>query len=157
MNFYSMSNIGEIVGSLEIRFQKLFRKMESLQETNQNLLIKLDQSEKVILNQSQEIKDIKSSIKDTEDKWLHEKKLLQDIQTDKSEMDRLRVESEQAEQIGDLEKIAKIRYGLVPNLKKSIDDKLSKLVKTSASSNIIYSPKLSINNPKAGPQLDLIR
>jgi ATP-dependent Clp protease ATP-binding subunit ClpB len=78
---------------------------------------------------NQEIKDIKSSIKDTEDKWLHEKKLLQDIQIDKSEMDRMRIEGEQAEQIGDLEKIAEIRYGLVPNLKKAIDDKLAKLVK----------------------------
>ena len=56
-----MSEIREIVDSLEIRFQKLFKKMESMQELNQGLLIKLNESEKIILNQSQEIKTIKSN------------------------------------------------------------------------------------------------
>jgi hypothetical protein len=56
-----MSEIREIVDSLEIRFQKLFKKMESMQEMNQGLLIKLNESEKIILNQSQEIKTIKSN------------------------------------------------------------------------------------------------
>jgi predicted RNase H-like nuclease (RuvC/YqgF family) len=56
-----MSEIGGIVDSLEVRFQKLFKKLESLQQANQELTVKLDESEKIILNQTEEIKKIKSN------------------------------------------------------------------------------------------------
>ena len=56
-----MSEIGGIVDSLEVRFQKLFKKMESLQQANLELLGKLNESEKIILNQTEEIKNIKSN------------------------------------------------------------------------------------------------
>ncbi|MEO8516645.1 MAG: hypothetical protein ABI426_07875 [Flavobacterium sp.] len=56
-----MSEIGGIVDSLEVRFQKLFKKMESLQQANLELLGKLNESEKIILSQTDEIKNIKSN------------------------------------------------------------------------------------------------
>jgi hypothetical protein len=56
-----MSEIGAIVDSLEIRFQKLFKKMESLQQANRELLIKLNESEHIVLRQNQEIINVKSS------------------------------------------------------------------------------------------------
>ncbi len=56
-----MSEIGGIVDSLEVRFQKLFKKLESLQQANQELMVKLEESEKIIQNQNQEIKIVKSN------------------------------------------------------------------------------------------------
>ncbi len=56
-----MSDIGGIVDSLEVRFQKLLNKMESLQQSNQEMQQKLDQAEKIVQHQEQEIKDLKSS------------------------------------------------------------------------------------------------
>ena len=56
-----MSEIREIVDSLEIRFQKFLKKMEDLQEVNQILSMKLEESERFILNQNQEIKTIKAN------------------------------------------------------------------------------------------------
>ncbi|MFM9987707.1 hypothetical protein [Flavobacterium sp.] len=56
-----MSEIGEIVDSLEIRFQKFLKKMEDLQEVNRLLSVKLEESERFILNQNQEIKAIKAN------------------------------------------------------------------------------------------------
>ena len=56
-----MSDIGGIVDSLEVRFQKLLNKMESLQQSNQEMRQKLDQAEKIVQHQEQEIKDLKSS------------------------------------------------------------------------------------------------
>jgi hypothetical protein len=56
-----MSDIGVIVDSLEMRFQKLFKKMESLQQANRELLIKLNESERIVLRQNQEIINVKSS------------------------------------------------------------------------------------------------
>ena len=56
-----MSEIGKIVDSLEIRFQKFLKKMEDLQEVNRILSMKLEESERFILNQNQEIKTIKDN------------------------------------------------------------------------------------------------
>jgi chromosome segregation ATPase len=56
-----MSEIREIVNSLEDRFQKLFNKMESMQRANQELLLKLGESEKVIQKQQQEITSLKTN------------------------------------------------------------------------------------------------
>ena len=56
-----MSEIREIVDSLEIRFQKFLKKMEDLQEVNRNLSMKLEESERFILNQNLEIKTIKAN------------------------------------------------------------------------------------------------
>ncbi|WP_395057579.1 hypothetical protein [Flavobacterium sp.] len=56
-----MSEIGEIIDSLEIRFQKFLKKMEDLQDVNRILSMKLEESERFILNQNQEIKTIKAN------------------------------------------------------------------------------------------------
>lgn len=56
-----MSEIGGIVDSLEVRFQRLFKKMESLQQANQELAVKLEESDAIIENQNQEIKTLKSN------------------------------------------------------------------------------------------------
>ncbi|TGD56754.1 hypothetical protein [Flavobacterium humi] len=56
-----MSEIGGIVDSLEVRFQRLFKKMESLQQANHELAVKLEESDAVIENQNQEIKNLRSN------------------------------------------------------------------------------------------------
>ena len=56
-----MSDVGGIVDSLEVKIQKLLKNLESLQQTNQELLLKLNQTEKIIQNQSQEIRTLKSN------------------------------------------------------------------------------------------------
>jgi translation initiation factor 2 alpha subunit (eIF-2alpha) len=56
-----MSEIREIVNSLEDRFQKLFNKMESMQRTNQEMLLKLGESERIIQKQQQEITSLQTN------------------------------------------------------------------------------------------------
>ncbi len=56
-----MSEIRETVNSLEVKFQKLLNKLEFLQQTNQELLMKLSQSEKVLQRQDKEIISLKSN------------------------------------------------------------------------------------------------
>ncbi len=56
-----MSDIGGIVDSLEIRFQKLLKKMEDLKQSNQETQQKLNQAEEIIQHQAQEIRDLKSN------------------------------------------------------------------------------------------------
>ena len=57
-----MSDIREIVYSLEIRFQKFLKKMEDLQDVNRVLATKLAETEKVVFNQNQEITVLKTNL-----------------------------------------------------------------------------------------------
>ena len=61
MNFIAMSNIGEIVNSLEVNVFKLLDKIESLQNHNQELLIKLENLESLNRQQILETKALKSN------------------------------------------------------------------------------------------------
>lgn len=56
-----MSEIGEIVDSLENRLLKLIKKIESLQQINQELISKMAISEKIINNQTVEINNLKTN------------------------------------------------------------------------------------------------
>lgn len=111
---------------LEVELQALNNEVKLVEEGKTKLDSQISERIESI---EKEIGKIKVSIKGTEDQWQQEKVLLQDIQTAKEEIDRLRIEGEQAELAGDLSKIAEIRYGLVPELKKTIEQKLQKLKK----------------------------
>jgi ATP-dependent Clp protease ATP-binding subunit ClpB len=115
------------ITKLEIELQALNNEVKAQEEgkgavATDGLLERIDLIEA-------EIKNIKGGVKSLESQWQSEKNLLQDIQSAKEEMDRLRIEGEQAELAGDLQRIAEIRYGLVPQLKTTVEQKLQKLKK----------------------------
>ena len=60
MNGSFMSEIAEIVDTLESRLQKLFSKLESLEKSSSNLRQELQQAAATIQRQSQEIETLKS-------------------------------------------------------------------------------------------------
>ena len=59
--FCLMSDIKEIVYSIESRFQKILNKMDDLHDVNQNLLEELSESKKTLAKQNQEIEKLKTS------------------------------------------------------------------------------------------------
>lgn len=61
MNFCLMSDIKEIVNSIEIRSQKILKKMDDLHVVNQNLLKELSESNQKIILQDLEIKKLNTS------------------------------------------------------------------------------------------------
>jgi ATP-dependent Clp protease ATP-binding subunit ClpB len=71
-------------------------------------------------------------------RWLAEKDLVEQIQVQKTEIENLKFEAENAERKGDLGKVAEIRYGRIPNLEKDMEgtrEKLTVLQKDSAMVN----------------------
>ena len=59
MNIASMSEIAEIVDTLENRLSKLFTKLDNLERTSKELEQELQKSATVIQNQSREIETLK--------------------------------------------------------------------------------------------------
>ncbi len=56
-------------------------------------------------------------------RWAKEKEALSRVSELTREMEELRVEAERAERAGDLERVAEIRYGKIPELQKELEDR----------------------------------
>jgi len=72
--------------------------------------------------------DLREKAKNVELKWKTEKDLIHILRKLKQDMDKLNFDSEVAQREGDLEKVARIKYGLIPNILKEIQKKEKELV-----------------------------
>jgi ATP-dependent Clp protease ATP-binding subunit ClpB len=82
------------------------------------------------------LEDIKKDISDLEEQmaamkaqWLREKEIIDDIRKAQPSLENLRVEADAAQRKGDLGKAAEIRYGKLPELEKSIEERRRALAK----------------------------
>ncbi len=60
-------------------------------------------------------------------RWKEEKAMIQRIRDIKEQIDKLRVEAEQKQRLGDLNKVAEILYGEIPKLEKELEEEQKKL------------------------------
>jgi ATP-dependent Clp protease ATP-binding subunit ClpB len=67
-----------------------------------------------------QIADLREKTDALEGRWKNEKEKIADIHSIKSKMESLKSEADQAERAGDLEKVAEIRYGLIPSEEKKL-------------------------------------
>jgi len=74
-----------------------------------------------------EIGDLREKTSELELKWKNEREVLQGIRLVKTELEKLRVQSENAEAIGDTGTAAEIRYGKIPDLQKDLEAKMRRL------------------------------
>lgn len=84
-----------------------------------------------------EIANLKEKTREIEMKWKNEKETVADIRNIKKELETLRLEGDNAEMRADLASAAEIRYGKIPDLKKELDEKLSRLKKLQKSRRIL--------------------
>jgi len=71
---------------------------------------------------SQEIAKLKEELGVLRQRWNREKDLIQSVKEKKNAFESLRFQEEEAERAGDYNKVAELRYGLVPKMKKEIED-----------------------------------
>ncbi len=60
-------------------------------------------------------------------RWKEEKAMIQRIRDIKEQIDKLRVEAEQKQRLGDLNKVAEILYGEIPKLEKELEEEQKRL------------------------------
>jgi len=83
------------------------------------------------------IADLKEKNKDLEVQWKNEKEIILKIRNSKKEIDQLRQEAEVSERKSDLQKVAEIRYGKIPELEKKIKEQQKKLLRIQGSRPIL--------------------
>ena len=110
------------IDDLEHQKRKLEIEKEAIKkEKNKNSKNRLKEIEK-------KLADIKERVDSWKLQWKSEKALITNIRNHKSEIDRLKSESDIVEQRGELAKVAEIRYGKIPELEKKIRSEQKKLV-----------------------------
>ncbi len=85
-----------------------------------------------------EIADLREKTSELELKWKNEKEVIQGIRAIKEELEKLRVEADNAESTGDLGRAAEIHYGQVPMLQKDLEGKSKRLKVLQKSRRILH-------------------
>jgi ATP-dependent Clp protease ATP-binding subunit ClpB len=85
-------------------------------------------SKKRLKEVEKELAEIQEKSNELEAKWKNEKEIINRIQESKKEIDRLKQQADIEERRGDLQKVAEIRYGRIPDLEKNIKQDEKKLI-----------------------------
>ncbi len=75
----------------------------------------------------EEIADLKEKTSELGLKWKNEKEVLEGIRKNKSDLEELKVQADNAEMQADLGTVAEIRYGRIPHIQKDLEAKLKRL------------------------------
>ena len=109
------------INSLPEELDEIERKIRQLEIETVALKKEKDESSRVRLRQ---IKEELASLQETRNRltlhWNLEKESIQSIRDIKAEIDRQRIQMEKAERQGDLNKVAELKYGLIPELEKRL-------------------------------------
>ncbi len=122
----------EAMSSLRLEVESQPKELEDLRKEIQTLEIEKqaikegddEQRKKAI---ERELADLKEKAQDLSARWQTERETIDKIKELKEKIDRLEYEAEKAGQEADLEKVAKIKYGKIPELKKKLQKEEKKL------------------------------
>ncbi len=135
--------IDEATSALRLEIESMPTEIDQMERT----LIKLEIEEKALKkekgknskNKIQQIRREKAHINDSlkrqKVQWKAEKDLITNIRKNKEEIDKQKIKADKLERDGQLDKVAEIRYGKIPDLKKAIKQeevKLNKIQKKDA-------------------------
>ncbi len=117
------------IDSMPDELDQLKRKINQL-ELNKAGLMTTDKKSAKIRAINQELAKLKEKSTQLELHWNNEKNIISQIRDSKKEIEDLKIKSEIAQRQGaDLTEVAKIKYGLIPDLEKKIDKSQADLLK----------------------------
>ena len=122
----------EAMSSLRLEIESEPTELEELKneiqkkEIEKRALKKEDKKQKVIVRQ---LADLKEKAKEIEVKWQSEREIITKIKDLKKELEETRIISERAQSDSDLEKVAELKYGKIPNLLKELKSTERKLAR----------------------------
>lgn len=76
---------------------------------------------------TQQIDELKERLQELRNAWERERTLIASIKDKKNELEQLRMEEEDAERLADYNKVAELRYSVIPRLRTQLDEALDTL------------------------------
>jgi ATP-dependent Clp protease ATP-binding subunit ClpB len=118
------------VDSMPAEIDAVQRKLMQLQIEQQALKKERDPASRSRLEEVKRlIAELEESSSAMRAQWQREREIIEQIRESQPEVEKLRLEAEQAQRRGDLGKAAEIGYGTIPGLEKKIDELRRKLAK----------------------------
>ncbi len=118
------------IDSMPEDLDRLKREEMRYEIEKQSLLKEEDKDSKKRLREIEKtIADLKEQSSDLELRWKNEKSIIEHIRELKDEIDKLTSESEYEERKGDLQKVAEIRYSLIPQKRDELQNSQEELRK----------------------------
>ncbi len=74
-----------------------------------------------------QLEELRAKAEKLKAQWQKEKEVIQKIRKLKEKIDQLKIEAQQAERKGDLNRVAEIIYGIIPQLQKELEEENKKL------------------------------
>ncbi len=108
-----MNSVPEKIDELNRRIKQLEIEREAIKREGESPKLKEIISQLEELRKEQKVYD---------KQWKEEKSLLDSIQTKRQQIERYKIEADNAERVGDYGKVAEIRYGKISQLQKEIDE-----------------------------------
>ncbi|MBX2964311.1 MAG: ATP-dependent chaperone ClpB [Cyclobacteriaceae bacterium] len=121
--------------SLPEELDELNRRIMQLEIEREAIRREKDKEKETVL--SKEIADLSEQRNALKAKWDSEKEVVQGIQKQKENIDKLKFEAEQAEKAGDYGKVAEIRYGKITEAEKKLNDFQQKIKKMQGEKSLL--------------------
>ncbi len=117
------------IDSMPAELDDIERKIRQLEIEKQAVKKEKDEYSRERLEKiDKELSDLKEKSSSMKTHWQLEKDAIQKIRRIKGDIEKTRMDSEKAELEGDLEKASELRYGVLINLQKQIDEENKKLI-----------------------------
>ncbi|MFQ6081896.1 MAG: ATP-dependent chaperone ClpB [Candidatus Aminicenantia bacterium] len=127
------SHIRIEIDSLPVEIDEIERKIIQLEIEKQALKKEKDKASQEKINIiEKKLADLKEERDRMKAHWQGEKEAIEKIKRLKEQIDKLKIEEQNAERRGDLEKVAEIRYGKLIELNKKIEEATKQLAKIQA-------------------------
>lgn len=123
------------INSAPVELETIERKIRQLEIEREAIKREKDETKLKALNH--EIANLSEERNKLKARWQAEKDIVEQIQSKKNEIEKLRFEDEDANRKGELGKIAEIRYGKIPEASKTIEDLKKKLSEIQKGSPLI--------------------
>jgi len=124
------------IESEPVQLDELKKQIQRL-KIEKEALLKEKKNKRRITAINRELADLKEKVRNFELQWKTEKDLIQKIRNLKKEVEELSFQSEIAQREGDLQKVAEIKYGRIPEIFKEINKTEKALQKVQSKHQIL--------------------
>jgi ATP-dependent Clp protease ATP-binding subunit ClpB len=118
------------IDSMPVELDELTRRARQLEIERQALTRETDGASKERLKRlDEELNRVRRELGELEVHWKKEKESVQKIRDLKAERERIKIEEAKAERIGDLQRVAELRYGQLLQVERQIEQENARLAK----------------------------
>jgi len=118
------------IDSMPVELDEVQRKIKQLEIEKISLRKEKDELSKERLAKiDEDIKNLSESQSLLKIKWQNEKSLMSEISTLSEQIDQLKIDAENAERVGNLGRVAELKYGELPAKQKALEEAKTKLQK----------------------------